>query len=79
MQEIERSKTCMTDDQRKFWKAVKALARATRRGANVDLECAADALTLEQEIDQRMFGEEQPMLAVAEPQQSTEETRNGRA
>lgn len=47
----------MTPEQREFWEAVQCLARATRRGKSVDLEAAADALALEQEIEARFAAE----------------------
>lgn len=57
----------MTPEQRRFWEAVQLLARATRRGKTVDLEAAADALALEQEIQTRLDEDARPALLVAEP------------
>lgn len=56
----------MTPEQRRFWEAVQLLARATRRGKNVDLEAAADALALEQEIENRLADDDRGALRVAE-------------
>ena len=44
----------MTTAQRKFWEGVRDYARAVRRMRKVDLDVAADALALEQEIEQRL-------------------------
>jgi hypothetical protein len=57
----------MTDGQRLFWRGILAFARTTRRGRNVDLEAAADALALEQEIEARLQADEAPAQLVAEP------------
>lgn len=61
----------MTPEQRRFWAAVQLLARATRRGKTVDLEAAADALALEQEIQTRLDDDARPALLVAEPAAKT--------
>lgn len=60
----------MTDAQREFWVAVRDFASGFRRSKRVDLDVAADALALEQEIEERLA---RPELMVAEP--TTEEGR----
>lgn len=57
----------MTDGQRLFWKGILAFARATRRGKNVGLEVAADALALEQEVEQRLASDASQIAPAPEP------------
>lgn len=56
----------MTEGQRLFWKGILAFARATRRGKNVDLEAAADALALEQDIERRLEADDAHVRNVGE-------------
>lgn len=66
----------MTTDQRRFWEDVREFARARRCARRVSLDVAADALALEQEIEERLAADADaaPLAAVAE-QSSTEERR----
>jgi hypothetical protein len=54
----------MTAAQRQFWEDVKSYARSIRCMRKVDLDVAADALALEQEIEERLQAGE--LAAVAE-------------
>lgn len=56
----------MTEGQRLFWRGILAFARATRRGKNVDLAAASDALALEQELEARLLADEERLGMVAE-------------
>jgi hypothetical protein len=65
----------MTQAQRAFWEGVRNFARVTRRSRSVELDVAADALALEQEIEERLRGEE-PLAAVAESAAGTGSREN---
>ncbi len=56
----------MTEGQRLFWKGILAFARATRRGNNVDLEAAQDALALEQEVARRLEADDARIAEMGE-------------
>lgn len=64
----------MSPAQRNFWEGVRDYARAIRRAKKIDLEVAADALALEQEIEERLAADA-PLAAVAEERAETTEGR----